>query len=187
MGGGAVAKSATIKTVATLPSSSQSTVPQVIPSSVPGVSNLVIDRINAIQKQIDDKKAADLKAQQDAQEAAQEQDNIQTNNTNTVITEQPVYTPPAGSCSDWLISAGIAETTVVDELIASESGCSVTAQNASGACGIGQLIGGCDSYDPVQQLIEMNSYVMSRYGSYEAAWAHKCTTTPTGSCKDGWY
>lgn len=78
----------------------------------------------------------------------------------------------SGSCSDWLVGAGIAETPSVDALIASESGCDPRSLNASsGACGIMQNINGCDTYDPIQQLKEMNSYIIARYGSWDSAWA----------------
>lgn len=88
-------------------------------------------------------------------------------------------TPVAGDCSTWIAEAGITETTSVDNIIAAESSCNPYALNASGACGIGQLIGGCDTYDPVQQLIEMNAYVISRYGTWDNAWVFHLA--------NGWY
>jgi hypothetical protein len=87
-----------------------------------------------------------------------------------VVVQSPVSEPASGSCAEWLAEAGITVTHGVMELINGESGCNPYAQNASGACGIGQDINGCSTYDPVAQLQWMNNYVLSRYGSWANAY-----------------
>jgi hypothetical protein len=82
----------------------------------------------------------------------------------------------SGSCADWIAQAGIQATGAVLALIGGESGCRPNAINpSSGACGIPQALPcakmGCSLSDPVCQLKWMNSYVHSRYGSWENAYA----------------
>lgn len=79
-------------------------------------------------------------------------------------------------CPGWLAQAGIPATATVLELIRRESTCNPNAVNpSSGACGIGQQLP-CGKWagqwnDPIAGLQGMNSYVMGRYGSWEAALA----------------
>lgn len=81
---------------------------------------------------------------------------------------------PQGNCQDWMRQAGITETAAAYRLIMKESGCRPTAVNpSSGACGIAQALpcskkpGQWD--DPVNSMRWMQDYVMSRYGSWQAA------------------
>lgn len=93
-----------------------------------------------------------------------------------------------GSCVEWIAQAGITHP-IATELITRESGCNPCAYNPSksdcnykgnAACGIPQAlpcsklrdVAGCAMTDPVCQLRWMQSYVMGRYGSWEAAKAH---------------
>jgi uncharacterized protein YabE (DUF348 family) len=81
-----------------------------------------------------------------------------------------------GTCGEWIAAAGISNSVAID-LIARESGCNPAAINpSSGACGIPQALPcakmGCSLSDPVCQLRWMQSYVMGRYGSWEAAKNH---------------
>ena len=95
---------------------------------------------------------------------------------------------PSGNCSSWLAQAGITHPIAVD-LIGRESGCNPCAYYPSSsdcnyqgnaACGIPQAlpcsklrdVAGCAMTDAVCQLRWMQSYVMGRYGSWEAARAH---------------
>lgn len=79
-----------------------------------------------------------------------------------------------GSCADWIAGAGISEVGSANELIRRESGCNPYARNASsGACGVAQELpcgkSGCSLGDGACQVKWMNSYVISRYGSWAAA------------------
>lgn len=90
----------------------------------------------------------------------------------------PASTPQiTGSKTDWLSAAGIPESqwTYVDYIITRESGWNPNAVNASsGACGLAQQLP-CGKWshtwnDPVGALIDANSYAISRYGSWSAAY-----------------
>ena len=81
---------------------------------------------------------------------------------------------PQGNCQDWMRQAGITETAAAYDLIMKESGCRPDAVNpSSGACGIAQALP-CSKKpgqwnDPVNSMRWMQDYVMSRYGSWQAA------------------
>ena len=116
-----------------------------------------------------------------------------------VVTQQPVTQvevvgakakPISGTCSEWMAAAGVPSTSSVNYLIGKESGCNPNSVNrSSGACGIGQALpcskmglvnpDGTSSASPVEQMQWMNSYVIGRYGSWDAAAAHHRAT--------GWY
>ena len=77
---------------------------------------------------------------------------------------------------------------IANAIITQESGWNVSATNrSSGAYGIPQALPGTKmasagadwQTNPITQLRWMNSYVVGRYGSWEAAYAHKKAT--------GWY
>jgi len=89
-----------------------------------------------------------------------------------------------GTCSDWMINAGITDLGSASELIRRESNCNPYSVNgSSGACGVGQALPcgktGCDMGDGACQTIWMNQYVIGRYGSWVAALQH--------SYQYGWY
>jgi len=82
-----------------------------------------------------------------------------------------------GTCSEWIIAAGIADTGSASELIRRESNCNPYSVNgSSGACGVGQALPcgktGCEMGDGACQTIWMNQYVIGRYGSWAAALRH---------------
>jgi resuscitation-promoting factor RpfB len=85
-----------------------------------------------------------------------------------------------------MAAAGIPESqwSSAYSLIQKESGWNPNAVNrSSGACGLGQQLP-CGKWkhqwnDPVGGLIDANGYVLARYGSWDAAWAH--------SQRRGWY
>ncbi len=91
---------------------------------------------------------------------------------------------PAGSHTDWMREAGIAESDFgfVDYIISHESGWGVTKSNyrGSGAYGLGQALpaskmasfGGDYLTNPVTQLKWANAYALGRYGSWSGAYAH---------------
>lgn len=79
-------------------------------------------------------------------------------------------------CSSWLSAAGVSDIASAQRLIAKESGCNPNARNSSsGACGVAQELpcgkSGCSLGDGACQVRWMNSYVLSRYGSWSAALA----------------
>lgn len=83
----------------------------------------------------------------------------------------------AGSCESWMAAAGITDVASARELLRRESGCNPNAINPySGACGLGQQLP-CGKWkhawnDPVGGLIDMQSYVYERYGSWANALAY---------------
>lgn len=80
----------------------------------------------------------------------------------------------SGTCSEWLAQAGVTDIANATWLINKESGCNPNAVNkSSGACGIGQQLP-CGKWehqwnDPVGSIIDMQNYVMNRYGSWANA------------------
>jgi hypothetical protein len=96
----------------------------------------------------------------------------------------------SGTCSEWMAAAGVPNSSNANYLITKESRCNPNSVNSSsGACGIGQALpcskmgpvnpDGTSAVDPVGQLRWMNSYVLGRYGSWDAAAAfHQ---------RNGWY
>jgi hypothetical protein len=91
---------------------------------------------------------------------------------------------PSGSCADWMTAAGISDPGSAYKLIMRESGCNPNAVNrGSGACGIGQQLP-CGKWahtwnEPIGAMIDMQGYVVARYGSWANALAH--------SYAQGWY
>lgn len=81
---------------------------------------------------------------------------------------------PTGSCADWIAAAGIGDVANANELIRRESSCNPAAVNpSSGACGVAQELpcgkSGCDRADGACQVSWMNTYIIGRYGSWQAA------------------
>lgn len=85
--------------------------------------------------------------------------------------------PAPGGCMDWMAQAGIVDKDSAYKLIMRESGCNPNARNkSSNACGIGQQLP-CGKWahqwnDPVGGMIDMQGYVLARYGSWANALAH---------------
>jgi len=82
-----------------------------------------------------------------------------------------------GSCGEWMAAAGITDIANATYLIGKESGCNPYSVNrSSGACGVGQALPcsktGCEMGDGACQTRWMNSYVLGRYGSWQAAADH---------------
>ena len=123
---------------------------------------------------------------QDGQEVSRtEIASLTTNNPNNQVdiigAKLKVF---GGTCSDWMINAGIADLGSASELIRRESNCNPYSVNgSSGACGVGQALPcgktGCDMGDGACQTIWMSQYVIGRYGSWAAALQH--------SYQYGWY
>ncbi len=106
-----------------------------------------------------------------------------------VVAEAPKAAPVAsvpvtGTCSDWMTAAGVTDQANAYILIMRESGCNPNSVNrSSGACGIGQQLP-CGKWphtwnDPVGAMIDMQNYVVARYGSWANAVAHSTSV--------GWY
>lgn len=122
---------------------------------------------NRIAAEAEAKRVAEEAAALAAQQAAQQPTLPQPS--------QPVAAP-SGSCADWMAQAGITDPGIAILIIQRESGCRPDAQNPSGACGIGQQLP-CGKWphawnDPVGGMIDMQNYVMGRYGSWANAWAY---------------
>lgn len=146
-----------------------------------GDSQETIDKKNKKIKELE-KSVEELQAKkaEEARIAAEQARNA------VVASPEPVQpTPaPAGSCADWMAAAGITDPATAHVLIMRESGCNPNAVNASsGACGIGQQLP-CGKWphawnDPIGGMIDMQNYVMGRYGSWGAALGHSNSV--------GWY
>lgn len=101
-----------------------------------------------------------------------------------IIGTKPKAVKVSGTCGEWIKGAGITDTANANYLIQKESGCNPNAYNGgSGACGVAQELpcgkSGCSLGDGACQVKWMNSYVLSRYGSWANAVAH--------SQRVGWY
>lgn len=94
---------------------------------------------------------------------------------------------PAGSHTDWMSAAGIPakDQGIANAIISQESGWQVTITNkSSGAYGIPQALPGSKmasagadwQTNPITQLKWMNSYVIGRYKSWQAAYEFKNRT-----------
>ena len=94
---------------------------------------------------------------------------------------------PAGSHTDWMSAAGIPakDQGIANAIISQESGWQVTIMNkSSGAYGIPQALPGSKmasagadwQTNPITQLKWMNSYVIGRYKSWQAAYEFKNRT-----------
>lgn len=109
---------------------------------------------------------------------------LQAKRSNVAYASPEPVRSIAGSCGGWMQAAGISDKTNARILIARESGCNPNAVNSSsGACGIGQQLP-CGKWphkwnDPIGGMIDMQNYVMGKYGSWSAAVAH--------SSARGWY
>lgn len=141
------------------------------PSVQPDYNKQVLDPLRASQ----------ALAAQGAAQAILKAKEVQTTPPTVRTPPTPLYTPQTaitGSCQQWMDEAGIVDQPIAILVIHKESGCSPTAVNPySGACGIGQQLP-CGKWphawdDPVGGLIDMQNYVMGKYGSWAAAWAHE--------------
>lgn len=90
------------------------------------------------------------------------------------VNSETTYQAPAPALSGSCWGLNLGDPNVRTVISAEDSTCDPYARNPrSGACGLGQLIGGCDTYNGYAQAQEMTSYVMGRYGSWAAAAAHE--------------
>jgi len=111
-----------------------------------------------------DKLQADLQAKKE-----QKAKDLAVRTTQAVGAPQTAQAA-SGNCQSWMAQAGVPNSTAANELIRRESGCNPYAVNkSSGACGIPQNINGCTTYDPVEQLKWMQSYIVRRYSTWENA------------------
>lgn len=107
----------------------------------------------------------------DATEAPEAEVAVEVVEQPSTVAEDSV---PVGSCRDWMVQAGITDMDNAYILIMNESSCNPNAVNpTSGACGIGQQLP-CGKWehqwnDPVGAMIDMQNYVMNRYGSWANA------------------
>lgn len=125
-------------------------------------------QIEALQKELE-QKTKELQAKRENQARA------------LAESSQTVFKPAvagavavSGSCADWIAQAGVNDVASAIELIRRESGCNPNAVNrSSGACGIAQELpcgkSGCGLGNPVCQIKWMQSYTVSRYGSWANA------------------
>lgn len=109
---------------------------------------------------------------------AQKQANLAQQRAEAIAVKPspPTATIP-GDCASWMQQAGITDTANAMFIISRESGCNPNARNgSSGACGIGQQLP-CGKWphtwdDPVGGMVDMQNYVIDRYGSWANAVAH---------------
>lgn len=112
----------------------------------------------------------------EAAQAAEQAQAVQVAAPQPQVAPAPVYAAPAGNCASWMAAAGITDPATALILINKESGCNPNAMNpSSGACGIGQQLP-CGKWphawnDPVGAMIDMQAYVIARYGSWANALA----------------
>lgn len=97
----------------------------------------------------------------------------------------PVVKPVAvsGSCSDWLVAAGVTDIVDALALISGESGCNPLSYNSSsGACGVAQELpcgkSGCSLGDGACEVKWMNSYIQNRYSTWANAYATWLSRSP---------
>ena len=105
----------------------------------------------------------------------QEGKEIAKENATPKQSQEPTKTTSqGGTCHDWMRQAGITDMENAYILIMRESSCNPNAVNSSsGACGIGQQLP-CGKWEhtwnePVGAMIDMQKYVMQRYGSWANA------------------
>ena len=125
-------------------------------------------QIEALQKELE-QKTKELQAKRENQARALAESS-QTVSKPAVAGAVAV----SGSCADWIAQAGVSDVASAVELIRRESGCNPNAVNSSsGACGIAQELpcgkSGCGLGNPVCQIKWMQSYTVSRYGSWANA------------------
>lgn len=141
--------------------------------------SIIAPHVAEVARQNEAKRVQDIANQQAVEKAAALDAQRQLEQAREV---QPAQV--SGSCSDWMAAAGITDTANAANIINRESGCNPNAVNAgSGACGIGQQLP-CGKWshawnDPIGGMVDMQAYVMGRYGSWAAAWSH--------SQQYGWY
>lgn len=117
-------------------------------------------------KELEQTKAAE-KARLAAQEASE-----RTLAQKVVNYVAPTVQAATGSCSEWMVAAGVTDMANAAELIRRESGCNPNAVNrSSGACGIPQALpcSKLGTNDPVAQIRWMQNYVNARYGGWAGA------------------
>jgi len=114
-------------------------------------------------------KALQAKKAEKARIAAAEKKSLAERALNTATGTQTA-SAASGNCATWMAQAGVPNSYASNELIRRESNCNPYALNkSSGACGIPQNINGCTTYDPVEQLKWMQSYITRRYSTWENA------------------
>ena len=144
----------------------------------PDYDTEVLQPLRAAQQKAAEEAAQAAQAAQSAAAAAvekQRQAELEAQ-SEVQVSQAPVVAPVtvSGSCSQWLSAAGITDIANAMFIISHESGCNPNAVNpSSGACGIGQALPcgktGCAMGDGQCQMNWMNSYVLSRYGSWANA------------------
>lgn len=133
-------------------------------------SHNLITAIKTLQKQIDDKQVADLKAQQEALEQAQQAQAAQ----EAAQAAATAPAPPPAPVAPVIVHN---DNFYIDYIFSHESGNSLTSVNSVGCVGLGQSCGGglestCPNWstDYTCQLNYFSNYATSRYGSWEASY-----------------
>lgn len=142
-----------------------------------------IKQLEAEKATLENEKA-DLQTQLQAKLAEKERLAQAATLSNTASAKSSSSSVTKTNCYNWMSQAGIADSELdtAYELIMRESGCNPHARNASsGAYGIPQSLPGNKmakygsdwQTNPVTQLMWMNEYVHSRYGSFQRALNHQ--------------
>lgn len=113
-----------------------------------------------------------------AAEAPQAASTLQQAPTSPQVAQTAPVSVTGGTCAQWLAAAGVTDITDAMLVINRESGCNPYAvEPTSGACGVAQENpcgkSGCTFGDGACEVSWMNSYVLGRYGSWAAAYAHE--------------
>lgn len=174
-------------------------------------------KYDELNKQINNQDADKEKLQQELDKLQKEREQLQrdlqakldkkkqdlaSNAVNAATGTQKAYAAAPGSCSDYMIAAGVTDMATASHLISGESGCQAGRLNTSSyACGIAQSLPCTKLYphatpawinankfqvngkwfipgDAVTEIKWMQNYVMGRYGSWAAAWAFWQRTDP---------
>lgn len=153
--------------------------------------NIQIEKLNSkwekVNKDLDDAKSSSSSSKQKIEELEKEKQDLENKLqakaeekarlAKAAEAKQASATPVAqttGNCQTWMNQAGITDQANAYKLIMIESGCNPNARNkSSSACGIGQQLP-CGKWkhqwnDPVGSMIDMQEYVMARYGSWAKA------------------
>lgn len=144
------------------------------------------ESVEEAKSRIEDSKAVEMDVEEEHSEGSktEAEDLVQEVKVENTTQETVLVSQEVDTCHSWMTQAGILDQASAYVLIMRESGCNPNAVNRySGACGIGQQLP-CGKWvhtwnDPVGGMIDMQNYVIGRYGSWANALAF--------SNANGWY
>lgn len=146
--------------------------------------NLIDESIKEAKSQAEEKEVEETEVEKESTEEPKAEELVREVEVEKTEQEYVLVAQELDSCHLWMTQAGITDQASAYALIMRESGCNPNAVNRySGACGIGQQLP-CGKWthawnDPVGGMIDMQNYVIGRYGSWANALAF--------SNANGWY